>query len=81
MFIDADIAFEPELVHRMLTFDQDVVAHVSGRAALGPAKDIVEREPPQTATLQYVGSQELPEFERRGLFADRHLLRHRISNT
>lgn len=25
MFIDADIGFEPELVHRMLTFDEDVV--------------------------------------------------------
>lgn len=26
MFIDADIAFKPEYVHRMLTFDEDVVA-------------------------------------------------------
>src|ERR1700744_3724333 len=25
MFIDADISFEPQLVHRMLAFDQDLV--------------------------------------------------------
>jgi len=72
MFIDADIAFDPALVHRMLMFDQDVVGGMYPAKALrwDVPSDIVEREPPQTATLQYVGKLcDPPEFERRGPFA------------
>ena len=72
MFIDSDIAFEPELVHRMLAFDQDVVGGMYPAKAIcwdAPAK-IKDREPPQTATLQYVGKFcQGPELERRGPFA------------
>ena len=72
MFIDADIAFEPALVHRMLAFDQDVVAGMYPAKALcwEPPARIVGTEPPQTATLQYVGKFcEGAELERRGRFA------------
>ena len=72
MFIDADLAFEPELVHRMLVFDEDVVGGMYPVKALRwdqPAR-ITEREPPETATLQYVGKFcEGDELERRGPFA------------
>ena len=72
MFIDADLAFEPELVHRMLAFDEDVVGGMYPVKALrwDPSPLITEREPPQTATLQYVGKFcEGDELERRGPFA------------
>jgi hypothetical protein len=72
MFIDADLAFEPELVHRMLAFDEDVVGGMYPVKALrwDPPALISEREPPQTATLQYVGKFcEGDELERRGPFA------------
>jgi hypothetical protein len=71
IFVDSDIAFEPELVLRMLAFDQDVVG------GMYPAKarrwdapdDIRSREDLSTATLQYVGKFcEVPELERRGPF-------------
>jgi hypothetical protein len=44
MFIDADSAFEPDLVHRMLAFDQDVVGGMYPAKALrwdvpAPIKD------------------------------------------
>lgn len=72
MFIDSDITFEPELVHRMLVFDQDVVGGMYPAKALcwNPPPQIDKREPPQTATLQYVGKFcEGGELERRGPFA------------
>jgi hypothetical protein len=72
MFIDSDITFEPELVHRMLTFDQDVVGGMYPAKALNwvPPAKVSEREPPQTATLQYVGKFcEGAELERQGPFA------------
>jgi hypothetical protein len=72
MFIDADIGFEPELVHRMLAFDQDVVGGMYPAKAMrwdipAPLKD---KEPLNTAVLQYVGKFcQGPELERRGPFA------------
>ncbi len=72
MFIDADISFEPELVRRMLTFDEDVVAGMYPAKAVcwDALGQINRREPPQTATLQYVGKFcEGAELERRGPFA------------
>lgn len=71
MFIDADITFEPELVLRMLAFDQDVVG------GMYPAKtrcwdapgNIRGREDMSTATLHYVGKFcDVPELERCGPF-------------
>ncbi|WP_246662988.1 hypothetical protein [Pseudolabrys sp. FHR47] len=72
MFIDADIAFDPELVLRMLAFDEDVVGGMYPAKALNwqPSANIVGREPMNTATLQYVGKFcEGDELERRGPFA------------
>jgi hypothetical protein len=72
MFIDADITFEPELVQRMLVFDADVVAGMYPAKALNwsPPPKIADSEPPQTATLQYVGKFcEGGELARRGPFA------------
>lgn len=72
MFIDSDITFEPELVRRMLAFDQDVVGGMYPAKALNwnPPDKISSREPPQIATLQYVGKFcEGDELERRGAFA------------
>ena len=72
MFIDSDIAFEPELVHRMLAFDEDVVGGMYPAKALSwnPPEKICRGEPPQTATLSYVGKFcEGAELERRGPFA------------
>jgi len=72
MFIDADIGFAPELVQRMLTFDEDIVAGMYPLKTLrwdAPPR-IRDREAPNTATLQYVGKFcEGEEFERRGSFA------------
>jgi hypothetical protein len=72
MFIDSDIAFEPELVQRMMAFDQDVVGGMYPAKALNwnPPEKICESEPPQTATLHYVGKFcKGDELERRGPFA------------
>jgi hypothetical protein len=72
MFIDSDLAFEPELVHRMLAFDEDVVGGMYPAKALtwDPPAKIKEREPPQMAALQYVGKFcQGAELERRGPFA------------
>ena len=72
MFIDADLTFEPELVHRMLAFDEDVVAGMYPAKAFvwDPPAKIRESEPLQTAMLQYVGKFcQPPELERRGPFA------------
>jgi hypothetical protein len=72
MFIDADIGFEPELVHRMLAFDGDVVGGMYPAKALNwnPPERVCRSEPPQTATLGYVGQFcGRDELERRGPFA------------
>ena len=72
MFIDADIGFEPELVHRMLAFDEDVVGGMYPAKALNwnPPDKIAYSEPPNLATLNYVGKFcERDELERRGPFA------------
>jgi hypothetical protein len=72
MFIDADIGFKPMLVHRMLTFDEDVVAGMYPLKTLcwDASPRIREHEALETATLRYVGKLcESNEFERRGPFA------------
>ncbi|MBS0248707.1 MAG: hypothetical protein JSR61_18980 [Proteobacteria bacterium] len=72
MFIDADLTFEPELVLRMLAFDQDLVGGMYPAKAINwqPPAHIASREPMQAATLQYVGKFcEGDELERRGPFA------------
>jgi hypothetical protein len=72
MFIDADIGFKPMLVHRMLTFDEDVVAGMYPLKTLrwDTSPRFREHEALETATLQYVGKFcEGDEFERRGPFA------------
>jgi hypothetical protein len=72
MFIDADIGFESELVHHMLAFDEDVVGGVYPAQALNwnPPDKIAYSEPPNLATLNYVGKFcERDELERRGPFA------------
>jgi len=72
MFIDADLTFEPQLVHRMLAFDEDVVAGMYPAKAYlwDPPARLREKEPLQTAMLQYVGKFcQPPELERRGPFA------------
>jgi hypothetical protein len=72
MFVDADIAFEPHTVHRMLTFDQDVVAGAYPVKALrwGGPETVKACEPAATASLQYVGQVcDGDELERRGPFA------------
>jgi hypothetical protein len=72
MFIDSDITFEPELVHRMLAFNEDVVGGMYPAKTLcwdSPAQ-LSGREPLQTATLQYVGKFcEGDELDRRGPYA------------
>jgi hypothetical protein len=72
MFIDADIGFTAEQVHRMLTFDKDIVAGMYPLKVLrwDAPESIRERETPQTSTLQYVGKLcDGDEFQRRGAFA------------
>jgi len=72
MFIDADIAFDPALVHRMLKFDQDVVAGMYARKAVRwDAPEAIRRnETPETAMLQYTGLLcEGEAYQRRGAFA------------
>lgn len=71
MFIDSDLSFEPELVHRMLKFDQDIVGGMYPAKALrwNPPAQIRGREPLDAAALQYVGKFcASPELERRGPF-------------
>jgi hypothetical protein len=72
MFIDANIGFEPKLVHRMLAFDEDVVGGMYPAKALcwNPPDKVAYSEPPNLATLNYVGKFcERDELERRGAFA------------
>ena len=73
MFIDADIAFEPESVSRLLDFDEDLVAGLYPLKVTDWAKSPmnVERhgEPPVLASLAYVGAPcEGEALERRGDF-------------
>ena len=71
MFIDADISFEPTLVHRMLAFDEDVVGGMYARKELrwDASEAIRQNEPPKTAGLQYTGLLcEGDEHQRRGPF-------------
>jgi hypothetical protein len=71
MFIDSDLSFEPELINRMLKFDEDIVAGMYPAKALrwNPPTQLKNREPLETATLQYVGQFcEGAERERRGPF-------------
>jgi hypothetical protein len=72
MFIDADMAFEPTLVQRMLALDEDVVAGMYPRKAVRwDAPEPIKRcEPPETAIVQYTGLLcEGDAYERRGAFA------------
>jgi hypothetical protein len=72
MFIDADIAFEPELVGGMLAFDEDVVGGMYPAKTLcwSPPAAIRDSEPPAAAALQYVGRlNDGPDSARRGRFA------------
>ena len=71
MFIDADIAFEPDLIKRMVDFDEDVVGGMYPVKALrwDAPSHIWSREPATAAALQYVGKFcEGAERERRGAF-------------
>jgi hypothetical protein len=70
MFIDADIGFDPSLVHRMLTFDKDIVAGVYPKRVFYWTPPPSDRGPPQARRLRYVGTLcKGDEFERRGPFA------------
>jgi hypothetical protein len=71
MFIDADISFEPTLVHRMLTFDEDVVAGMYPRKVMrwDAPEAIRQNELPESAILQYTGLLcDGDEYQRRGPF-------------
>ena len=64
MFIDADIAFQPEQALRLLAFDKDVVAAaypLKGIDWKGATKAAVAGRPPQSAALKYVVGWAEPE--------------------
>ena len=74
MFIDADIAFEPEAVTRLLDFDEDLVAGLYPLKVTDWAGSAIQGqrhgEAPQLASLAYVGTFcEGEALERRGDFA------------
>jgi hypothetical protein len=74
MFIDADISFEPQHVHRMLAFDKDVVAGIYPLKVINWDNAALKRmtmgETFQTAPLLYVGTLCVgAELEREGSFA------------
>ncbi|MGP0057966.1 MAG: hypothetical protein ACLPID_01565 [Beijerinckiaceae bacterium] len=74
MFIDADISFEPQHVHRMLAFDKDVVSGIYPLKVIdwdnAALKRITMGETFQTAPLLYVGTLCAgEELERDGSFA------------
>ena len=74
MFIDADIAFEPEQVSRLLDFDEDLVAGLYPLKvndwSQHEARQARHGEPPNLAALSYVGTFcEGEALERRGDFA------------
>ena len=57
LFIDADIAFEPAQVERMLAFDQDIVAGIYPLKTVDWERVRTDRrEEPADAGLQYVGT-------------------------
>jgi hypothetical protein len=68
LFVDADISFQPEQVHRMLLAEKDIVAGIyplklqdwSERAR----REVLRGVDPETAPLRYVGMA-APEPERR----------------
>ena len=59
LFVDADIAFEPDQVDRMLAFDKDVVGGLYPIKAIDwgriPARFVHANEPLAQAGLEYVG--------------------------
>lgn len=74
LFIDADISFEAQHVHRMLAFDKDFVAGIYPLKVIdwdnGALKRVTTGETIQTAPLLYVGSLCAgDELEREGSFA------------
>jgi len=74
LFIDADICFEPQQVHRMLCFDQDFVAGVYPLKVIDWSNNAMRRlasgEALTTSPLLYVGTLcEDHEIERNGAFA------------
>ncbi len=70
LFIDADIAFDPAQVERMLAFDQDIVAGVYPLKTVDWERVRTDRrEAPAEAGLQYVGTFcAAEEFEERDGF-------------
>jgi len=73
LFIDADIAFEPQHVHRMLAFDKDFVGGIYPLKVIDwtptAMKRAVNGEALTTAPLHYVGTMcEGDELERDGAF-------------
>jgi hypothetical protein len=74
MFIDADIAFEPEQIHQMLAFDQDFVAGIYPLKVINWDEAAMQRtaagESHLTAPFRYVGTLcSGSELERQGRFA------------
>jgi hypothetical protein len=74
LFIDADISFEPQHVHRMLAFDKDFVAGIYPLKVIDWDNAAMKRattgETLQTAPLHYVGTLcSGDELERDGSFA------------
>jgi hypothetical protein len=74
LFIDADISFEPQQVHRMLCFDQDFVAGIYPLKVIDWSQNAMRRattgEALVSAPLLYVGTLcEGDEIERQGAFA------------
>jgi hypothetical protein len=74
LFIDADISFEPEQVHRMLCFDRDFVAGIYPLKVIDWGQNAMRRattgEALTSAPLLYVGTLcEGAELEREGAFA------------
>jgi hypothetical protein len=64
MFIDADIAFQPEQALRLLAFNKDVVAAaypLKGIDWKGATRAAVAGRPPQSAALKYVVGWAEPE--------------------
>ncbi|ACB96773.1 hypothetical protein [Beijerinckia indica] len=75
LFVDADIAFDPEQVFHMLAFDQDFVAGIYPLKVIDWTQPAIKRvamreESFETAALHYVGSLETGQaLERKGRFA------------
>ncbi len=74
LFIDADISFEPQQVHRMLAFDKELVAGIYPLKVIDWSNHAMRRattgEALQTAPLLYVGTLcSGAEAERQGAFA------------